>query len=213
MSAPIGEDYATELLNETVFLNPLDVMLGQWRLVSDSGKRVRSNYWAMGGWDTVADSALASTGVAAFCPITVWPGDIITNVWILTGNTAGSTLTHAWAALYVGGIALPTVIAQSTDSTAATTAASTWTKFALSAATTITAAMAPYGYIYAAISYTGTPPTAAAYSIPTVLQPAAPAVATAPIFQSFTAGSALGATAVTVASPAAKAVQVLTVLS
>src|SRR5580658_4397771 len=201
MPYPSGTDAASAILNEVVLLNPMDAFVGQGRLVSDSGKKVRSNYWAMGGFNGLADSALAGTGVAVFVPIPVWPGDIITNVNFLVGATAGSTLTHAWCAIYAGGIALPTVIAQSTDSTTATLTASLWAKFPLSSAQTITAAQCPYGYIYAAISFTGTVPTAASYSTPTALVTAGAAASfnvNAPIFNSFTAGATLGATAVTV---------------
>jgi hypothetical protein len=221
MPFPAGDDAAAALEDYVLFYNAIDAMFGQGTLVSDSGRQVRSNAFAMGGFNGLADSALAGSGVACFVPIPVWPGDVITNVNFLVGATPGSTLTHAWCAIYAGStatgpLALPTVIAQSTDSTAATLAASGWAKFALSSAQTITQAQALYGYIYAAISFTGTVPTAASYSTPTALVTAGAASSfnvNAPIFNSFTAGSALGATAVTVASPSAKATCPLIVLS
>jgi len=214
---PALEDNAEALLNSVLFFNAFDAVLGGWSQISDPGKKVRSNYYSNGGFDALTDSALAATGVGVSVPIPVWPGqDTITAVSILVGAAAAGTPTHGFAALLVGGIALPTVIVQSADTLTTAIPASLWFTYTLTTPTLITTAMAPYGYIYAQISATGTTiQTAASYSTPTALQPATfpTGLAHAPIFQSFTSGSGLAGTAVTVASPAAKATQPLIVLS
>ena len=97
------------------------------------------------------------SGKATLVPIPVEIGDVISNVTFLPGATAGSTLTHQWAAIYSGILTTPAIQgAQSTDVTTATLTASTAVKLALATSVLVTAANAPYGFVYAAISLTGT---------------------------------------------------------
>jgi hypothetical protein len=83
-------------------------------------------------------------------------GDIITKVNWIVGNTAASTPTHQFSALYSGIATTPALIGQSTDSTTTVVAAKTILTHTLTAPQLITPALAPNGYIYATLSFTGT---------------------------------------------------------
>jgi hypothetical protein len=158
------------------------------------------------------DGALAGTGVGCFVPIPVQVGAVISKVSILVGATAAGTPTNQFAAIY-SGIATPALIGQSTDTLTAAIAASGMASWTLTAPQTITAAMAPHGFIYAEVAITATTvPTAAVVSIPTAI--GYKWFTNGPLFLSATAGSSLaGTAAATIASPSAKAVAPLVFLT
>lgn len=165
------------------------------------------------GFGNITDGALAATGVGCFVPIPVDVGSVISKVSILAGATAEATGTHMFAAIY-SGIAVPALLAQSADNVgAAAVGASARFDFTLATAQLITSALAPSGFIYAGLAVTaGTVPTAASVATPTGIN--YQWTTTSPLFLSLTAGSALGATAAaTIASPAAKAVAPIVILT
>lgn len=197
--------------------NPLLAILGVSNVVNPEVP-ARSNAEYL-GYSTLTDGALAATGIAAFVPIPVDVGTVITNVSVIVGGTGASTPTHQFAAIY-SGIATPALIGQSTDTTTAAIAASAVTTYALTTAQTITGAQAPNGFIYAGISITGsTIPTAAAIGTPTAVgyqwfTSSTTPKGVGPLFLSATAGSSLaGTAAATIASPSAKAVAPILILS
>lgn len=132
----------------SVFGNP--VQSGQ------TGRPGRSNL-AYIGVGNMTDGAAVATGVMSCTAVPVEVGDVITTITYFAGATAGGTMTHQFAALYSGtNVAAPPRIAQSTDTTSAAIVASTAFPYTLSAPVTITAAMAPNGFIYAALGITAT---------------------------------------------------------
>jgi hypothetical protein len=193
-------------------LNPFQALLGQTGTVVQGNSPARSNleYFGLGN---PTDGALAGTGVACAVPIPIDVGQIVTKISIFAGATAEATGTHLFAALY-SGIAVPALLGQSTDNTgAAAVAASARFDFTLASAVVITPAMAPNGFVYASIVVVaGTVPTALTVSVPTAV--GYQWYTTAPLFLSATHGSALTTTApATIATPAAKAVAPIVVLS
>lgn len=192
--------------------SPMLTFLGRQANATQGNIAVRSNLsWF--GIGNPTDGALAATGVACAVPIPVEVGDTFTKVSLLVGATAEATGTHAYAALY-SGIAVPALLAQSTDNTgSAALAASARFDFTLASAVTVTNANAPNGFIYASIMVAaGTIPTAATVSVPTAI--GYQWYTNSPLFLSATHGSSLTATApATIASPSAKAVAPLVFLS
>lgn len=191
---------------------PLAKLTGLAPNTAQGNIAVRSNFeWF--GLANPTDGALAATGVGCAVPIPVEVGDTITKISILAGATAEATGTHTFAALY-SGIAVPALLAQSTDNTgAAAVAASARFDYTLASAVSITQAMAPYGFVYASIVVTATTvPTAATVSTPTAI--GYQWYANGPLFLAATHGSGLTTTApATIASPSAKAVAPLVFLS
>jgi hypothetical protein len=161
---------------------------------------------------SLSDGALAATGVCAAVPIPIDPGTVVTKASLLIGGTAEATGTHGFIALY-SGIATPALIVQTADDTgAASAAASAIYTRSFSAATLITAAMAPNGFIYASVSFTaGTIPTAASLGTPTAV--GYQWVTNGPLFFAATHGSAVNGTApATITSQSAKAVAPVVIL-
>ena len=118
---------------------------------------MRSN-WPMFPSGSATDGVTATTGIANLTVVPVQPGDIITSIGWANGGTAGATLSNRTVSLYAGtNVANPPYIAGSvgTDTTATTTA-SVANFVNLTAPLTITAAMCPYGYVYAAFAFAGT---------------------------------------------------------
>lgn len=141
----------------------LGKLLGGTTNASQSDTAPRSNL-EFHGVAAVADTAAALvTAKMTVVPIPVEVGDEITAVTILVGNTAASSPTHSWAAIY-SGISSPAIIGgQSTDGGTAAIASLTAFKFTLATAAYITSANAPYGYVWAAVSVT------ASSSVPSLL--------------------------------------------
>lgn len=193
--------------------NPLLALLGQLSNVSNGDVPARSNLEYLGA-GALTDGALAATGVGCFVPVPVDPGTVVSKVSILTGATAGATMTNQFAALYAGTGTAPALIGQSTDTTSAAIGAKALLGWSLTAAQTITSAQAPNGFIYALIAITAsTVPTAAVSATPAGINYQWNGTAS-PLFLSGTAGSSLaGTAAATIASGAAKAVAPIVILT
>ncbi len=155
---------------------------------------VRTNLEYTGINDLTDAAAALVSGKLTYVPIPVDVGTPISKVSVLVGATAASTPTHSWAALYSGALTTATLLGkQSADGTTAAIAASARFDFTLAEKYIIQPADAPYGYILAAVSVTGT-------GVPSL---ASAAVATAVQYAWFTdtplfggkSGSALGAAA------------------
>lgn len=184
---------------------PFAALTGQTANTAQGNLRPRSNMeWF--GLGNITDGALAATGVGCAVAIPVQNGDVISKISILAGATAEATGTHTFAALY-SGIAVPALMAQSTDNTgAAAVAASARFDYTLATAQAITPTNAPNGFVYASIVMTATTvATAASIATPTAV--GYQWYTTGPLFLSATHGSGLTTTApATIASPSAKAV-------
>lgn len=106
-----------------------------------------------------AGASVAASGVMFAVPVPVDVGMEITNLSVLVGATAAGTPTHQFAALYSGTtVTSPPLIAQTVDATTTAMAASKRYDFAFAsgAQQIITAAQAPYGFVYLAYSLTAT---------------------------------------------------------
>lgn len=137
--------------------NSLWSVLGRPTNASDPDRPARTNleYTGIGG---LADTAASlASGVMTAVMVPVDHGAVITTVSVLVGATAASTPTHSFAALYSGTtVAAPPLIGQSTDGTSAAITASARFDFTLTTPQLITPTNAPYGFVWAAISVTGT---------------------------------------------------------
>ena len=211
MCPTIGTQDTAEQTSNWLYREGLAELLGQQKQVANPELPARSNAFSL-GLSGMTDGALAATGVCAAVAVAVTPGiDTISNVRIFAGVTPESGGSHAFAAIY-SGIAVPALLGQSVDQTgAAAVGASAAHDFPIPAIA-ITAAMAPNGYIYVSLSMTGTPASAAVISTPTAI--GYQWFTTAPLFLSATHGSAVaGVAPATIASPAAKAVAPIVVLT
>lgn len=121
----------------------------------ESGRPARTNLDGLLGTGTIKDEAAALvTKEANLVPIPVVVGDVISKVAVLIGATAANGPTHQFGALYVGEGAEPVAIEQSPDATTAAIAAEQLYAWKLSKPITVTAAMAPKGFLYASVSVT-----------------------------------------------------------
>jgi hypothetical protein len=137
--------------------NALQSILGQPANSAQGDLPVRTNleYTGIGGLLDTAASLVSGVMTAVAVPVDA--GQLITKVSVLTGATAASTPTHSFAALYSGTtVAAPPLIGQSTDGLTAPIAASARFDFTLTTPQLITSTNAPYGYVWVAISATGT---------------------------------------------------------
>ncbi|WKU08007.1 hypothetical protein [Micromonospora sp. HUAS LYJ1] len=154
----------------------------------------RRNLPRTGLYDSASDTGQAAlaSGVMTSVPIWLRQGDVITNIAVRTGATAGATITNQWFALYDEAGAL---IGQSADGTSA----------ALAANTTITKPLASaYTVQRTGLYFVGL--MVAASTTPTLLGTvAAPAIVTGERALSQASGSSLTTTApATIATPTAK---------
>lgn len=193
--------------------NPFMALLGQLTNVAQGDIPARSNLEYFGAGNLV-DGALAATGIGCAVPIPVDVGTVISKISILTGATAGGTMTNQFAALYVGSGTAPALIGQSTDTTSAAIGAKALLGWSLTTPVAITSTHAPNGFVYALIAITATTvPTAATVATPAGINYQWNGTAS-PLFLSLTAGSALaGTAAATIASGAAKAVAPIVILT
>lgn len=173
--------------------NVYDSILGQQRNNSQINIPVYSNRATLGGDWTDAAASLVS-GKLTLVPIPVDIGATITRVSMFVGGTAASTPTHQWAALYSGVLTTATLLgSQAADGTTKAQPLSARFDFTI-AAYTIQPADAPFGYIYAGISTTGTGVASLrSAAVATAVQYAD--YTDAPLFQGGTYSSALGAAA------------------
>lgn len=186
--------------------NPLWSILGQPANVAQSNIPARSNAEYLGINGLADTTASLVTQVMTVVPVPIDSGITISTISALIGATAASTPTHSFAALYAGtNVAAPALIAQTADGTTTAIAASARFdfKFAAAAAPLITDALAPYGYIFAAVCVTATtvpslitvPNGAAAGQYAWFANFPGASFAAVPGSLAFSAGSGLGATA------------------
>jgi hypothetical protein len=177
----------------------LQALLGAGGQKAQGNLPIRSNLELPVYSGALADTAASLTsGVMTAVPVPVDVGMEVSNISVLVGATPASTPTHQWAALYSGTtVAAPPLIAQTADGATAAIAASGRYDFAFAAGSqqVITPAQAPYGYVWVAISVTGT-------TVPSLITTPAGAAAgqyrwftNTPLYFSQTSGSAVGATA------------------
>jgi hypothetical protein len=171
--------------------NPNWSGFGQAVNATQSNIPVRSNLeWPFLG-NLAGQAAALVSGELTVVPVPVDIGNVISKVSILTDATAESTGTHAAAAVYSG--ALTTAVlqgAQSADTTGATAiGASARYDFTLATPVVVSAAVAPYGYVYVGVTVTGTVPGLVCATIATAAQYAW--FTDAPPFFGAIAGSAL----------------------
>lgn len=131
-------------------------ILGRPANASVAQTPVRTNgEWT--GINGLADTAASLvTQVMTVTPVPIRPGDTITKVSMLVGATAAGTPTNSWAAVYAGtNVAAPALIAQTADGGSAAIAASARFDFVFTTGANapfqVTAAQAPFGYVYVAV--------------------------------------------------------------
>ena len=129
--------------------NPLYNLFGQVGNVVQSNIALRTNA-SVTGLNALTDGAALTTQVATAVAIPVEIGDVISKVTVFVGATAAGTPTNSFAALY-SGVAIPALLTQSVDGAAAAIAASGTFIFTLAAPVLVTAANAPFGYLYASV--------------------------------------------------------------
>lgn len=170
---------------------------GQATNVNQSDIPVRSNAEILTLSGAIATGTGAASGVLNSVMVPVDQGMIVSKVTILVTNTAASTPTHQFAALYQGTGSAPALIGQSTDGTTAAIAANAPYTFTLTTPQLITNTNSPNGFIYVSFGFT----SSAQPSLVTVAGPTIGAWGTMvpgtgwPLFFSATHGSAVGATA------------------
>lgn len=192
--------------------NPLFTALGQSANVSQSNIALRTNA-VVTGLNALTDGAALTTQVATAVAIPVEIGDLISKVTVFVGATAAGTPTNSFAALY-SGVAVPALLGQSVDGAAAAIAASGAFVFTFPAPLAVTAAVAPFGYIYASVMVKSTvAPTLASTTVATAV--AYKWFANAPLgLGALAHGAALTTTApATITAPTAQAVTPIVVLS
>ena len=203
--------------------NPLWSLFGLQTNVLDNEAPVFSNAEWLGINGLADTSASLVTQLMTVVPVPVDAGNSISKISVLVGATAGATMTHQWAALYAGtNTATPALIGQTPDGTSGAIAASARFDFSFATPQLITPALAPYGYVFAAImvaastvpSLATVPNGAAAVQYAWWSNTPGASFATVPGALAFSAGSSLGATApTTLTSVAAKTVAPLVFLS
>ena len=149
--------------------NPLYNLFGQVGNVVQSNIALRTNA-SVTGLNALTDGAALTTQVATAVAIPVEIGDVISKVTVFVGATAASVPTNSFAALY-SGVAVPALITQSVDGGAAAIAASGSFTFTLSGpGVLVTAANAPFGYLYASVMVKATvAPTLASTTVATAV--------------------------------------------
>ena len=195
--------------------NPVWSALGQPTNATQSDVAARSNADYLGLVNVTSTTLASSSGTVIFVAVPVEYGDVISKVSFVVTATIASTPTHQFAALY-SGIATPALLAQSADLTTTVQAANTRADYSLATAQLITPTNAPYGYVYAGFSWTGTAaPTVASLATPVAgINFGALPYANSPLFYCATFGSAVAGTApATISSATAAATAPLTFLT
>lgn len=165
---------------------------------------------AGGGGGVVASPGGQMLNVA----VPVVPGDVITKITYLIGNTsaASANVTNQWAAMYTGTgsapgttNAQPTLIAQTASLASTNVASATALSFTFATPQTITTSNAPFGFVY--VSYSITTGSSTGPSFVSMTCPSAGAYqwfANGPVFLAATSNSSLGSAAPTTMSVATK---------
>jgi hypothetical protein len=191
------QEYVTAIEQNAGF--PESALLGNLQqlaaAVGDQPAPARTNLGLLGG--TLADGALNGTEVATVVAVPVKPGDIITKVKLLIGKTKGKKVENAFAAVYPGtkeGV----LLGQSKSvALGETVLAEKPLEFTLEKPVTVTAAMAPGGFLYVAVAMEAeTMPTCISVSASSEAQKAISKLGPlSPEFMSAKAGAALKAAA------------------
>lgn len=148
--------------------NPLYNLFGQVGNVVQSNIALRTNA-SVTGLNALTDGAALTTQVATAVAIPVEIGDVLSKVTVFVGATAAGTPTNSFAALY-SGLAVPALLTQSVDGGAAAIAASGAFVFTLAPPVLVTAANAPFGYLYASVMVKATvAPTLASTTVATAV--------------------------------------------
>lgn len=126
---------------------------------ANPSRPARTSFFGLPAFSALKDEAAALIKKEAIMvSIPVLPGDVISKIGVLVGATAAETPTHQWGALYEGSFVSSeaVLIGQSADAEAAAIGKEAPYAWALSKPVTITAAMAPHGFVYAAVQVTAT---------------------------------------------------------
>ena len=119
---------------------------------------VRTNASWLGLSDATDAAASLVSGDMTLIAVPVEVGDIISTITAIVGNTAASTPTHAWAAVYSGALTTAKIQgAQSTDAATAPIVAHKPLVFTLATTVLVTGGStgnAPYGYVYVGLGAT-----------------------------------------------------------
>ena len=138
----------------------LQAFFGNGGQTAQANLPVRTNLeWPIYSGALVDTASLGgtTTGVYVAVPVPVDVGMEVSKISVFIGAGAAGTPTHSYAALYSGTtVATPPLIGQTVDGQTAAIAASTRFDFGFAAGSqlVITAAQAPYGFVYAAIVVT-----------------------------------------------------------
>src|SRR5579871_5772028 len=136
-------------------LDPNYSALGQLTNIAQSDIPARSNLSVLGG-GALTENVL-TTGKQATALIPVSYGDLITAISVPVAGTEGEAASETFVALYSGAVngKTSTLLAQGTSVKAAVTKEALFTQN-LTAPVLITPTVAPFGYVYAAITSTAT---------------------------------------------------------
>jgi hypothetical protein len=133
--------------------------LGNLKQEGNPSRPARTSWLDLPAFSALKDETAALIKKEAIMvPVPVVPGDVISKIEVLVGGTAAETPTHQWGALYEGTLASSeaVLLSQSPDEETAAIAKEAPYAWKLKASQTITAAMAPHGFIYAAVQVTAT---------------------------------------------------------
>jgi hypothetical protein len=133
--------------------------LGNLRQEGNTARPARTSWIDLPAFSALKDETAALIKKEAIMvPIPVLPGDVFSKVAVLVGGTAAETPTHQWGALYEGALVSSeaTLLSQSPDEETAAIEKEKLYAWKLKAAQTVTAAMAPHGFVYAAVQVTAT---------------------------------------------------------
>jgi hypothetical protein len=176
--------------------NPIDnALLGNLRQAGANAP-ARSNLPTLGG--TLLDGALNGSEVATVVMVPAKPGDVLKTMSLAIGKTKGKKVEAGFGALYAGTGAEPALLGQSKSAALGETVlAEKPLAFTLETAITVTEAMAPHGFLYAAFALEAeTMPTCIGVAASKEAQALVAALtANSPLFLAAKAGSGLKATA------------------
>lgn len=153
----------------------------------NTARPARSNLTGNPLLGTLKDEAAALiTKAALLVPIPVVVGDVISKIAILTGATAANGPEHQWGALYEGKLTSSeaVLLQQSADGLTAAIAAKSVITYTLAKPVTVTAANAPFGYLYGSVSVTASTavPSVIGYTAVAVVQEALAKLTNSPAF-------------------------------
>jgi hypothetical protein len=139
-------------------LNPSWAFLGAQSNIANPSYPARSTADVPGvAMFPLTDNAAAASDAFLYAAVPFDAGEVVTKITLWAGNTAASTPTHQFGALYSGLAASPALIgAQSVDGTTTAVAAKTAYSYTLPTPYQVKPADVPFGYLYAGFSMTAT---------------------------------------------------------